>query len=284
MTFDDWQSGVTPKTIGSWNLHNTLPKGMDFFVLLSSASGLVGLRGQANYNTGNTYEDAFARYRVSVCGEKTVSLNLGAMVDDGMLAEDLDWLERVLTYGVLAPITRSKYYGILDYYCDPGLPVWKASQSQMAIGIGIEGRKSGGLDGVNVDQNPLFRKAVYESQVAVSTSQGIGEAEDDDSYIRSSFSHTSSLPEAANVVVKAVIRKLAKTLPALPQSPEEIDINRQIQSYSVDSLIAVELRNWIKKVFKAEVAVFETQGASTFATLGKVVAEKSTLDHTGWSL
>ncbi len=71
MTFDDWQAGVTCKTVGSLNLHRMLPSGMDFFILLSSASALIGLRGQANYNAGNTYEDAFARWRMTACRDKT---------------------------------------------------------------------------------------------------------------------------------------------------------------------------------------------------------------------
>lgn len=94
MTFDDWQAGVACKTSGSWNLHTVLPENMDFFILLSSASGLAGLRGQANYNAGNTYEDPFARYRVSYCGAKTISLNLGAMIDDGILANNPNTMQR----------------------------------------------------------------------------------------------------------------------------------------------------------------------------------------------
>jgi len=45
MSFDSYNTGAACKTFGSWNLHTTLPKGMDFFIFLSSASGLVGLRG-----------------------------------------------------------------------------------------------------------------------------------------------------------------------------------------------------------------------------------------------
>lgn len=81
-----------------------------------------------------------------------------------------------------------------------------------------------------------------------------------------------------------MIRQLAKTVPNVPASIEEVDTNRRIQSYGIDSVLAVELRNWIKKELKADIAVFETQGASTLATLGRVVAEKSTLGHAEWML
>lgn len=59
---------------------------MDFFVLLSSLSGVVGLHGQSNYACGNTYQDGLARYRTGR-GEKAVSLDLGAILSVGYVAE-----------------------------------------------------------------------------------------------------------------------------------------------------------------------------------------------------
>ncbi|KAL8847281.1 MAG: hypothetical protein Q9221_007680 [Calogaya cf. arnoldii] len=281
MSFNDWQAGVACKTSGSFNLHTVLPDGMGFFILLSSASGLVGLRGQANYNAGNTYEDAFARWRTESCGDKTISLNLGAMVDDGILAENPEALQRVLTYGTLQPITRARYFAILDYYCDHETRISNPTESQMAMGVSVGSATDGALQGMNLARHPLFRHLVYQSHSASKDFAGV---ENDDRYFRALYSEATSLPEAALVVIKAVAKKLAKTVPDIPQSVEEVDFNRRIQSYGVDSLLAVELRDWIKKELKAEVAVFETQGASTFFTLGRVVAERSALEHKKWVL
>lgn len=284
MTFDDWQNGVNCKTSGTWNLHNVLPESMDFFILLSSASGLIGLRGQANYNAGNTYEDAFARYRVSFCGMKTISLNLGAMVDDGILAKNRSSLERVLRYGVLRPITRRRFFGILDYCCDPKVLISTANESQIAIGVATRKAHDGGFD-INLHRHPLFRHVLYENKVAALNSNSKrATSKDDDANTRSLFSASQCLSDAANIVVGAIIKKLSKNLPMLPQTISDLDIHRPIQSYAVDSLLAVELRNWIKKELRAEVAVFETQGGATFATLGRCVAEKSTLKHEKWKL
>jgi len=36
MTLDDWMDSLLPKVQGTWNLHNLLPKDLDFFVLISS--------------------------------------------------------------------------------------------------------------------------------------------------------------------------------------------------------------------------------------------------------
>lgn len=50
-----------------------------------------------------------------------------------------------------------------------------------------------------------------------------------------------------------------------------MDAHRQIQSYGVDSLLAFELKNWIAKESLASMALFETQGGSTFFGSGNVV-------------
>ena len=52
MTHEQYMAAVRPKVQGSWNLHNHLPKDMDFFVLLSSSAGVAGSRGQGNYAAG----------------------------------------------------------------------------------------------------------------------------------------------------------------------------------------------------------------------------------------
>ena len=109
MSFESYNIGAACKTFGSWNLHTTLPKDMDFFIFLSLTSGLVGLRRQTNYNAGNTFEDALARFRVA-SGENAVSLDLGAMIDDGLLAESPELLKRVLAYEALNPVSRQHFY------------------------------------------------------------------------------------------------------------------------------------------------------------------------------
>lgn len=55
MTTADFRDALKPKVDGTWNLHTLLPPDLDFFVMLASASGVTGTRGQANYAAANTY-------------------------------------------------------------------------------------------------------------------------------------------------------------------------------------------------------------------------------------
>jgi NADPH:quinone reductase-like Zn-dependent oxidoreductase/surfactin synthase thioesterase subunit len=70
-----------PKAQGAWNLHEaTLAIGadLDFFVMLSSLSSVLGLYGQVNYAAANFFQDALAQYRRKLALPAT-SVNLGVL-------------------------------------------------------------------------------------------------------------------------------------------------------------------------------------------------------------
>ncbi|KAF1953066.1 polyketide synthase [Byssothecium circinans] len=77
---------------GTWNLHNALGSELDFFVLFSSTSGLVGQYGQANHAAANTFPDAFVQYRHSQ-GLAASIIDLGVMEDVGYVAESSNLLD-----------------------------------------------------------------------------------------------------------------------------------------------------------------------------------------------
>lgn len=62
--------------------------------------------------------------------------------------------------------------------------------------------------------------------------------------------------------------KLAR---ALSIQSSDIDIDQPLHTFGVDSLVAVELRNWIAKQFAADVPVFEIMGGRTVAAIGDLV-------------
>jgi acyl transferase domain-containing protein len=81
---------LAPKLQGSWNLYRALHatnslETLDFFVLYSSAAGLLGNWGQANHAAANAVLDAFAHYGRAQ-GLPLVSVNWGAWVEAGAVA------------------------------------------------------------------------------------------------------------------------------------------------------------------------------------------------------
>jgi len=77
---------LAPKIPGAWNLHSeTAGSSLDFFVLFSSMSSVLGSIGQGSYAAGNSFLDALAHYR-RAHGLHGLSINWGPLAEVGMAA------------------------------------------------------------------------------------------------------------------------------------------------------------------------------------------------------
>lgn len=82
---------------------------------------------------------------------------------------------------------------------------------------------------------------------------------------------TDSLAEATAIVSNALLQKLAGTL-SMPL--ENINADQPIQAFGADSLVAIEVRNWLSRAFGSELSVFEVLGQSSNADPGRKIADK----------
>jgi acyl transferase domain-containing protein/acyl carrier protein len=81
-----FETVMRPKVRGTWLLHEetrNLP--LDFFVLFSTGSALLGSAGQGNYSAANAFLDGIAHYRRAL-GLAATTINWGAWSDVGMAA------------------------------------------------------------------------------------------------------------------------------------------------------------------------------------------------------
>jgi hypothetical protein len=276
MSFDDWRAATRPKVQGSWNLNELLPNGMDFFIMLSSMAGIFGSRGQSNYAAGNTFQDELARHRIGL-GEKAIALDLGFFSSVGIMAEKEELKERFSSYSAFRPVTELELHALLDYYCDPNLDLLTSLKCQTVVGVGVpEGQVERSLDAAYYWlRMPSFRHLVQvdgTGDAAASKPQQIVD-------FSSLFASASSLAEASAFVTEALIKKLSKMLSI---AQEELDVNKPMHLYGVDSLVAVELRNWFATELHVDVAIFDILGAATTATVGRLAAEKSSYRQAGW--
>lgn len=85
-TWDSFVRVASPKALGAWNLHE-LTRGwpLDFFILFSSASSILGSGGQANYAASNALLDSLAQLR-HAHGRPALSINWGPWSESGMAA------------------------------------------------------------------------------------------------------------------------------------------------------------------------------------------------------
>jgi acyl carrier protein len=272
MTFEDWSTSIEAKLEASYNLDKLLPRGLDFFVLLSSLSGIIGLSGQANYAAGNAYQDGLARARIER-GEHAVSLDLGAMDNVGVIAEN-EHVGRQARAQTL-PIKEVEFHALLETFCLVGAdrPLGE-EEIQTLVGLHTPSFfRTEGLDVPPAYSQPFFSHVNHTSKQSAESS-GMKASELSAINYRHRFKVADSAETAATVVVEGLVAKLSKALSA----PEDsIDSGKPLYDYGVDSLVAVEIRNWFIKDFSSEVPIFSFLGAPSIRAVGDAVTEASTL-------
>lgn len=269
MSHEAWTASLKPKIRGSWNLHQLLPRDLDFFIMFSSISGIIGSQGQSNYAVGNTFQDELAKYRLSR-GEKAISLDLGILSGDGYLAENQDFLVRFARIKQMLPINEAEVLALLEHFCDKSLPL-DPTRSQLVLGLDLpKNIISRGLEPSNWTYEPMFAN-LQQMTTATPISTDADAVIDNGSKLAEKVAASESLSEAADILANGLAMKLGTIF---SMSQESFDLNQPLHNYGVDSLIAVELRNWFIKTLKVDLAVFEILGGATAMMLGQAAAEK----------
>ena len=282
LTYTDWATTFSPKVDGSRNLHELLPQDLDFFIMLSSLSGVWGSKGQANYAAGNTYQDALARARVAA-GQKATAIDIGIMLDVGAVSEHAQLRAHFAAKNFFRNVEEGDLIALLDYYCDPRRDISTPTAAQVLLGASIPNKYF--QDRIDRNENiaaeaywlnrPLFNHLARSDNLDEYLSGSESSGQD----FAAVFAGTSSLEEAAAAVTTALVKKLSTTL-FIPE--EAIDANKSTLEYGLDSLVAVELRNWFAKNVQADVAIFDILGGSTIKALGATVASKSQFRRADW--
>ncbi|RYP42530.1 hypothetical protein DL767_000218 [Monosporascus sp. MG133] len=267
MSHEKWELTIRSKAHTSWNLHRLLPN-LDFFIQLSSLAGIVGPAAQSNYAAGCTFQDALARHRTAI-GQKAVSLDLGWMVDVGIIAENKAYQRYRQNVEDMQKVTAADLLAVLEIYCDPSLPILQPDKSQLLIGVMTPAhRLSRGLAPTPATEQPLYLG------FAQAHGSPVHQAVKQETSFATLFRKANTVEERTEVVIRALSSRLAR---ALSISVENVEPNGSILDYGVDSLMAVELRNWIDKDFQANVAVFDIMGGTSITNIGQIVASRSKL-------
>lgn len=261
MTVDDYHSVLQPKYAGTWNLHRYLPSDMDFFLMLSSISGVIGNATQSSYAAGSTFMDSFAAYRNSI-GLPSVSLDLGVITDVGYLAENKELAAKMAQQGFKGTDTQGLMSLIEAAISQPRRD---GISTQVITGLGEwkEGQSLSNFD------SPLF--AQFRHQFSGDTP---GHADDSGETLREELRLAKSLEEATWAIYSALSGRIASHL-SLPV--ESINPSSPILEYGLDSHMAVELRNWISKRTESTVPILDILSSSSLLELSAKIGLKSQL-------
>ncbi|TVY41639.1 Highly reducing polyketide synthase [Lachnellula subtilissima] len=280
MSIEDWNAVNLPKVQGTWNLHDVTSSrnlDLDLFILFSSLSGIVGQTGQANYASANTFLDSFARYRANQ-GLPCTAIDLGAMEGIGYLSENQELLRKMQGTGWHV-LQEAELLGGLNEAMTPPPAVAQSKQNAVLTAarcnflLGISPSVPLSSPDSNSRLQRDMRMAVYHN--VSSRSSKNGSANDGlRSYLKSIKNDPNLLKSSESISFLAleIGKKLFSLL--LRSDDEEINIKSNTADLGLDSLIAVELRNWWKLNFGFDIAVLEMLSMGTLEALGKFAADK----------
>ena len=191
------------------------------------------------------------------------------------MAENQQVMDHLMRLSLLMPISPDALFALLDRYCDPALQIADPVESQVITGLELPAdQQAKGKDVLVAMHKPLFRHmhAMDPSSSLVSSSSLSNGKDPFHQDLKTQLAAATTSAEAASVVSQALRMKLSKMLGV---GYEQIELQSRVESYGVDSLVAVELRNWLAKEVDADIAVFEILGAATLESVGTVAAAKT---------
>jgi NADPH:quinone reductase-like Zn-dependent oxidoreductase/thioesterase domain-containing protein/acyl carrier protein len=201
---------LRPKMTGAWNLHvQTLAIPLDFFVLFSSFTALIGNPHQANYIAGNTFLGALAQYRRKL-GLPALAIDWGVVGDAGYTAQNAAVRQHLGRIGAAA-------LNAADL-----LPVFGALLQQGATQAGV----------LEMDWNRWA--SLHPAGASPRFCQLVSQVEE-----------TPSPPSGSNDSLDCVVRDEVARILGTPAA--KLDVGRKLADLGLDSLMAVELSLALEK-------------------------------------
>lgn len=260
MTTEDYNTVLQPRYNGTWNLHRHLPTDVDFFLMLSSISGIIGNATQSAYAAGSAFMDAFAAYR-NAMGLPGVSLDLGTVTDVGYLAANKELATKMQNQGFKGTDTATLLSLVEFAISQP--PTGGMSQIVTGLGEWKDGHSLGNFDA------PLFAHFRRRFQEFES-----GGSDDAVGTLRDMLRACKTKEEAVPIVFDAICGKIAAQLDI---SMDRIDSLTPLSEFGADSHVAVELRNWISKTLESTVSILEILASVSVLHLAGQISDRSRL-------
>ncbi|KAL5456401.1 hypothetical protein PMIN06_003908 [Paraphaeosphaeria minitans] len=269
MTVDEFHAAIACKVQGTWNLHTAahdLELDLDFFTMLSSISGLVGQKGQANYAAANTFLDALAAHRHGQ-GQRAASVDLGVIEDVGYISERAAVAARLNT-AIWKPINEALLHGIVaaSLQQQSSRPLHVASAAHMVTGIPHPQPVDAPLVA-----DPRFRALRQTAAAAAGTHAAGGDAS---SQVRSLLALAASPAADRHALLAATVGVINAHFMKSLGLGEPMEPAKPLTVYGLDSLAAMEFRNWLRKELQVGLTTLEIVGAKTLNAIGEKVCEK----------
>jgi hypothetical protein len=233
---------------------------LEIFILLSSLSGIIGNASQSAYAAVSAYLDAFASHVRATYGTPATSVDLGVVRDVGYVAENAHLARAIENQGLGTTISSSQLTALMeaailgvrtsddDTETDTlpaqfvtGLGQWSAETSHASFST---------LLFAHYRQASSFDTSRQLDASTPSAQDGTQQRP------RELLSAARSLAEAQDAVLAGLSKKIVALL-MLSDDHEVSGGAHSMSEYGMDSLVAIEMRNWIFREFDVMVPVLE---------------------------
>lgn len=285
MDYASFTAAIAPKAHGALALQNAVRDlDLDFFVMTSSISAVLGNMGQSNYSAANSYLDSLALQR-TMKGQAATSLVLPMVLDVGVVSEN-DAIETSLERKGLYGINEGEMLRGFEVAMSQKAPKAASSRtaamnsvsSQLVMGMEVAElaktvEASGGDTYWYRDARFCHVRAAMEATVVGRSSDNGGSSGDQG--FASAVEAASS--EGQEAIIDVTARHIAKRVSKiLMLGDDDLELEgRSIASYGLDSMIGTEMRTWLFKEFGLDFPFQKLLAQTlTFTELGKIAAEK----------
>ncbi|KAK2603883.1 hypothetical protein QQS21_003918 [Conoideocrella luteorostrata] len=264
-TYDDWQNIRRPRVQAAWYLDEMLPN-LDFFILLSSLLGTCGNVGQAIYAGTSSFYDAFVDYRHSKARPAT-SIALPIVLDVGFVADrDLtDKLKeslgaclspahlRLLLQGAMMGASSGLSFSGKSIAFQPQAGVSTDTSAWQCFNARDIHRLLRTLRNSDSDTNSGSKN--HSNSQGTRRSRELGDPHSQD---------------YSDNLLSGLIEKVSSiTMMDL----DEVEADVPLTKYSLDSLVSVELRNWISRQTGVDLPLAKLVRLANLRTVATIIAE-----------
>lgn len=255
MDIDSWTKVMRPKTVGSKNLDIVFDSvDLQFFIMTSSFAAIGGHGGQSNYAAANMYMNGLAMNRRGR-GLAGSVLNIGVIYGLGLLARERQDIYGGLERDGYPPISERDIHHMFIEAIEAGRPV---PRQTMDLTTGLARYR---VDDANPQHWHRDQRFCH-----------YGLSDDTENEGQQSTVHNRSMKDLCKLTesvedVAAIIQaSLCRRMETILQLPiHSIKPDKSIVEMGIDSLAAVEIRNWIYKSVGRDVPVLKILGTSSIS-------------------
>lgn len=266
MTVDEFEGAVKPKVDGTRLVlkYFDTPE-LDYILLLSSAAGILGPRGASNYAAANAYMDMLS-YTYRPKRAHLLVLNLGPVKEAGIVARNRRLYDVFMTQGFVE-VTNKEIRRLLDYSCGPAAQ--RDQCHQIITSLSRDAFEAANPVALN---RPLLRLLPSAKLRDISTNEEHAKREDAQLSIREVLSSAVHPEQAVEMVIPVMVAKIAALTGVNATTLEE---DHPLESIGMDSLIVIDLKNWIQREFGVSMQPSEIMEALGVSILANTLVNKS---------